>query len=301
MIVLTGASGFLGKEIIKTLLLNEKDFITIGRNSNKDNVVCDLSFEIPKICYKNAKVVIHTAGMAHRLPKNNSEIKKMFQINVDGTRNLLTGLSNSILPQQFVFISSVSVYGVSKGVLIDENAILAAKDAYGQSKIKAEMLIIKWCEEHNVKYTILRLPLLVGDKPPGNLGAMISGIRKGLYFNISGGKAKKSMVLASDVALNILKAAEVGGIFNLTDGYHPNFYELSSHISSQLGKKKPKNLSFLAARSIALIGDLFGSKIPLNSVKFSKIISELTFSDIKAQNEFGWKPTPVLKGFKIKK
>lgn len=46
-------------------------------------------------------------------------------------------------------------------------------------------------KQHNVVCTILRLPLLVGTNPPGNLGAMIKGIARGYYFNIGGGKSKK--------------------------------------------------------------------------------------------------------------
>jgi hypothetical protein len=41
----------------------------------------------------------------------------------------------------------------------------------------------------------LVLPLLVGENPRGNLGVMMRAIDKGYYFNIGGGKARKSMVL----------------------------------------------------------------------------------------------------------
>jgi nucleoside-diphosphate-sugar epimerase len=128
---------------------------------------------------------------------------------------------------------------------------------------------------------------------------MISGIKKGFYFNIAGGSAKKSMVLASDVAKYLLKASEIGGIFNLTDGYHPSFFEFSDNISRQLGKSRSINLPFWLAKGLALTGDLFGAKAPFNSAKLYKMTSDLTFDDSKARETFGWKPTPVLEGFKI--
>jgi nucleoside-diphosphate-sugar epimerase len=147
----------------------------------------------------------------------------------------------------------------------------------------------------------LRLPLVVGNNPPGNLGAMLNLIKNGYYFNIGGGRAKKSMVLAEDVAKSIISASSVGGIYNLTDGYHPSFEELSNHISIQLGKEKPMNMPLWFARIIAKFGDLLGSKSPLNTSKLKKITSDLTFNDIKARKAFGWNPTPVLDGFKIDK
>ena len=143
------------------------------------------------------------------------------------------------------------------------------------------------------------MPLVVGDNPPGNLGAMIQGIKNGYYFNIAGGNVKKSMVLAKDIARSILKVAEIGGIYNLTDGYHPSFEELSNHISIQLGKGKPRNMPLWLARIIAKFGDLLGSKAPLNTNKLKKITSDLTFDDSKARKVFGWIPKQVLDGFKI--
>ena len=176
---------------------------------------------------------------------------------------------------------------------------LLAKDAYGKSKIEAEQIVKNWCNEHNIIYTILRLPLVVGDNPPGNLGSMIKGIQKGYYFNIAGGGAKKSMVLASDIASFILKAAEKGGTYNLTDGHHPSFNILSKHIAILMGKSFVPNLPKFFAIILAKIGDLLGNKFPINSLKLTKITSTLTFDDSKARATFGWDPSPVVQGFKL--
>jgi nucleoside-diphosphate-sugar epimerase len=128
---------------------------------------------------------------------------------------------------------------------------------------------------------------------------MIKGIEKGYYFSVAGGNAKKSMVLAEDIAKAILKVAEIGGVYNLTDGYHPKFAEIAYHISIQLGKGKLMNMPMWLARIIAFFGDFIGRKAPLNSNKLMKITSDLTFNDAKARVSFGWSPTPVLQGFKI--
>jgi nucleoside-diphosphate-sugar epimerase len=105
------------------------------------------------------------------------------------------------------------------------------------------------------------------------------------------------MVLAEDIAKYILKAAEIGGIFNLTDGYHPSFAELSEYISIRLVKGKPMHIPMWLARIIANLGDLLGSKAPLNTNKLKKITSDLTFNDSKAREVFDWNPKQVLDGF----
>lgn len=293
-IFLSGSTGFLGNIIIKNLdhkfkiseLLSPETLQTI-RLENKVPVFREVY-----------DIVIHCAGKAHSNPKTEIEKNKFFEVNVIGTENLLKGLDLVGAPKQFVFISSVAVYGKENGVNITENEKLNAKDPYGLSKIQAEKLILDWCQKNNVICTILRLPLLVGKNPPGNLGAMTKAIQKGYYFNIAGGLANKSMVLAEDVANILLKASEIGGVYNLTDGSHPSFYELSNVIAIKYGKSKPFNIPYFVAKSISFLGDIVGSKFPLNSYKLKKITSDLTFDDCKAREILGWKPRKVINWYK---
>jgi nucleoside-diphosphate-sugar epimerase len=293
-ILLTGANGFLGKKIAEFLTLDHKLY-GLSRSSG---LKVDLSFECPTLKF-SPDLVIHASGLAHVIINSRLEEDSFHKINVVGTENLLRGLNTKKIPKKFVFISSVSVYGETQGIAINEDSELKAVDPYGMSKIRAEQIVLKWCNVHNVTCTILRLPLVIAENPVGNLEAMIKGIQKGYYFNIAGGNAKKSMVLAEDVARSILKAADVGGIFNLTDGYHPSFAELSNHISAQLGKGKPMDMPMWFASIISNFGDLYGSKAPLNTNKLKKITSDLTFDDSRAREVFGWNPRPVLDGFKI--
>jgi nucleoside-diphosphate-sugar epimerase len=283
-ILITGSTGFLGKVIIEE---NQKfQLYTLNRTSG--DYIFDLSNTIPNFDF-TFDLIIHNAGKAHFIPKTKVESNNFFDINTKGTENLLKGLENK-LPKQFVFISTVSVYGVITGELLNENTKLNAKDPYGLSKINAEKLIIEWCQRHNVICTILRLPLVVGENPPGNLGSMIRAIKSGFYMNIAGGHAKKSMVLAVDVAKFITIVSKFGGIYNLTDGIHHTMYELSKSYSLKYKKKIPYNIPFFVAKVLALFGDKIVKNFPFNSNKLKKIVSNLTFDDTKARNSIGWNP-----------
>ena len=104
--------------------------------------------------------------------------------------------------------------------------------------------------------------------------------------------------MSDDVANAIIKASLVSGIYNLTDGYHPSFKELSNHIARELGKKSPFNIPNWTAKLLANFGDVLGKKAPFNSYKLSKIKADLTFDDSKAKTTFGWNPRQVLLVFK---
>jgi nucleoside-diphosphate-sugar epimerase len=293
-ILLTGGSGFLGRNIKETLF--DHNIITLGRKNSDFN--SDLSFSVPTL--PEVDLVIHAAGRAHTLPKTRSETQAFYDVNVSGTRNLLKALENSsCLPMSFTFISTVAVYGLQAGRLISENNPLLATEPYGHSKIQAEQMVQEWCKVHGVICTVFRLPLIAGPNPPGNLASMVRGLRKGYYFNIAGGKAKKSIVLASDIARVIPKAAVIGGIYNLTDRYHPSFFELSKLISKQIHKTGPANIPFWFAKILSRMGDQFGENAPLTTKKLKKIVTDLTFDDSKAFKMLEWRPTAVLKGFNV--
>lgn len=291
-ILLTGSNGFLGSYLERKL---SSDFFVCTLSRSNSDVNCDLSKTIPMF-NQVFDLVIHAAGLAHVNNNDNCEISDSFyQHNVIGTQNLLLGLERNWFPKKFVFISSVSVYGVNEGDLLNEETPTLAYDSYGKSKLLAEKKILSWCEKNNVSCTILRLPLVVGHNPPGNLKSMVNAIRKGYYFNIERGIARKSMVLISDVGRFIIASSEKAGIYNLTDGHHPSFFELSSAISKTLKVRgKILNMPFWVANFLAIIGSFLSNDFPLNANKLKKMTSTLTFDDSKARMSFGWSPSSVI-------
>lgn len=293
-ILLTGAQGFLGKYIQKSLTSGGYNVDTLGRGTD-NTVICDLSKSLPALT-QPYYAVVHAAGKAHMVPKSEEEKKAFFGVNLEGTRRLLTALENlPQLPQTFVFISTIGVYGLSIGENIGETHSLAAIDPYGQSKIQAEVLVREWCTKNRVNYFSLRLPLISGANAPGNLGSMRKAIQKGYYFRIGKGSARKSIVLASDVAdfIPSLFNKTQSGEYNLTDGIHPTFAQIEDKMAQSLGKKVNIVIPALIARTISVVGS-FIPKFPLNSRQYSKITSPLTFSDQKARTVLGWNPNSFL-------
>lgn len=291
-VLLTGASGFLGKVLINKLS-NAYDLNTLGRNCDA-NVICDLSKEVPGIS-NHYDGIIHCAGKAHLIPKTKKEEQEFLQVNYQGTINLITGLNQlKAKPKFFIFISTVSVYGVDQGQNISEDYPLNGNSPYAKSKILAEKYLQNWASANNVILGILRLPLIAAPNPPGNLGAMIKGIRTGRYFGIGNLNARKSIVWAEDVANLIPKVAELGGIYNLTDGHHPTFKEIEDCIAKALHKESPPHIPLSIAKAIALLGNLLGKYSPINFSILKKMTSTLTFDDSKARQMLNWKPSAVL-------
>ncbi len=290
--LLTGSTGFLGTYIKSEL--DKKGYKTITLGRKKTDIIHDLSEGAPKIT-GHFDYLIHCAGKAHVVPKTEKEADLFYSTNFMGTLNLLDGINqNGSNIKCIVFVSSVAVYGVNEGVNINETFPLLATDPYGKSKISTEKAIEDYCNANNVKCCILRLPLIAGDNPPGNLGSMIRAIKKGWYLSIGNADARKSIVLAKDVASLIPNLFEKSGIYNLTDGYNPTFRELELAIALYLNKRVPLIIPQFMANFMAKTGDFLGKGSPFNSIKLRKIQSTLTFLDEKARKELSWKPHSVI-------
>jgi nucleoside-diphosphate-sugar epimerase len=290
-ILITGSSGFLGNYLVDYLKRNN-EVLTLSKKNSDFNF--DLSSQIPFFNGEKFDLVIHAAGKAHKVPRNRLDIKNFYDSNYNGTINLLKAFNCGDLPSKLLFISTVSVYGLDEGLNISEEFSLNAKDAYGRSKILAENYVSNWCISNKIVLTIFRLPLLIGVNSKGNFRSMITAIKGRYYFNISNIFVKKSMVLAIDVAKYSIAASNVGGVYNLTVGFHPTFQDLSKKIALILKKKRPPEINFRIVFVLSLIGSLFGSLSPLNYSKFRKMTRDLTFNDNKARLAFGWEPSFVI-------
>ncbi len=294
-ILFTGADGFLGQNVVTILKKKGIEVKTLGLKSCDYNV--DITQELEPIKEK-FDLVFHAAGKAHTVPKNQKEEQAFYDINVKGTKRICKTLEQNHLPKSFVFVSTVAVYGCDDGLNITEDYPLNGKTPYAKSKILAEQFLQEWCGKHNVFLSIIRPSLIAGKNAPGNLGAMVRGIKTGKYLNIAGGKARKSMLMVEDIANLIILLEGRNGIYNVCDNVHPSFRELEAVICKQLERNLPLSIPMWAARLMASVGNLLGNKAPINTVKLKKITESLTFSNEKAKKELSWQPLNVLEHFK---
>lgn len=295
-LLFTGGTGFLGKNVMS--ILTQRYEVTTCGIMPDDIITANLAKELPVLPEKY-DVVLHACGKAHVVPKTEAEKEAFYDVNYQGTVNLCSALEKAGVPKVLVFISTVAVYGCEYGNLITEEHPLEGDSPYAESKIMAEKYLTDWCAYNGVVLGILRPSLLAGKNAPGNLGAMVNGIKKGFYMNIAGGKVVKSILMAEDIARLVPLLEEKGGVYNVCDTRQPSFGEISMSVAKQLGKGKPLNIPYWMAWCMAKVGDLLGNKAPINSYKLEKMTKSLTFSNEKARKELGWEPLDVLENYKI--
>ena len=281
-ILLTGHTGFLGSVIYKSLV---KEFIvyTLGRSQDCDYRVDFLNWDGKLELKHSVDAVVHVAGLAHG--KSNSD-SAMTKVNLESTK-YLTDIADKCQISGFVFISSTAIYGREYGLEIREDEQLQLRTNFAQTKFQSENSIL---DRGNAKDSlIIRLPLVIGPNPIGNLGKLLASIQSSKHIFLKGNKARKSVVFASDVASfisNWLKYDEKkSGIVNLTSGEAPTFNWIENTIRQYTGSKFffafPVGLLW---KTIVFLKHSVGISIPV----LGKIFYPLTFSDHLARTKFNY-------------
>ena len=200
-ILLTGHTGFLGSVIYKSLI---KEFVvyTLGRSEDCDYRVDFLNWDGKLELKHSIDAVVHVAGLAHG--KSNSD-SAMTKVNLESTK-YLTDIADKCQISAFVFISSTAIYGREYGLEIREDEKLQLRTNFARTKFHSENSILN---RGNAKDSlIIRLPLVIGPNPIGNLGKLLASIQSSKHIFLKGNEARKSVVFASDVAIFYFELAE---------------------------------------------------------------------------------------------
>jgi nucleoside-diphosphate-sugar epimerase len=285
MIALTGYSGFLGQHLKEI----KRGAILIGRSADaiwQFDLASDLN-RIPRKKETDSEIelFIHAAGLAHTVPKTDEEKQRFFEVNSRGTERLLKALEDAgWKPKKFLFISTIAVYGEP----FDEARCVppypSEKEAedlklspYGRSKWEAERIVQRYCEKWICECIVWRLPLIVGENAPGNLGAMEKAIRKGYYFRIGNSYERfRYYVNIEELGQKVLSLIQESSsgfsgsqTLNVFSG-RKSYGEFEDEIAAKYGRKI-KTIPLWLVRMVAKVGDWIPG-FPLNSYRLDKLV-----------------------------
>ena len=170
-ILITGAGGFIGSNLVEKLLKKNfkvtalvqynvdndygwLDKIKFGKNKPRiiTGDICDNIF-VEKIC-KNIDYIIHLAALIS-IPYSYRSPLSYINTNIVGTTNLLEAARKNKV-KHFIHTSTSEVYGSAKYVPIDENHPLNAQSPYAASKISADQICLSFQKSFNMPVTIIR-------------------------------------------------------------------------------------------------------------------------------------------------
>lgn len=264
MILVTGASGLIGSYIVGDLIKEGYKVKVIKRSTSNlsqienllpyiEVVECDiLDVAALQNVFKGVDAVIHSAGY---ISFNNKEYKKLHQINVEGTSNLINAsLKNSV--RKFIHISSVAAIGKKKGqkevredFKWEDNNV----SSYAKSKYLGELEVWRGSSE-GLNVAILNPSVVLG---PGDWNSGSSKVFKYIWdkkpFYTSGNVNFVDVRDVSRAAVALLKSSVINERFILNGGT-TSFNHLFSKIAESFNKPAPSiNLSKIIINGIVFI------------------------------------------------
>lgn len=256
-VLVTGGAGFIGKYLVK-FLIEKGNIVTIldnFSNSSKKSIphLIDIGAKVIEgditkyneisNAAKDQDIVIHLAAKisVQESIRNPSET---FQVNVDGTKNVLIACEKNSV-KKLIVASSAAVYGESlPDVKLTEESKTNPISPYGESKVKMEQSIKNFVSENNINCVILRFFNIYGvgqsDEYAGVITKFIKRITENKPLEIFGdGLQTRDFVSVYDV-INVIYNATLNdknGIYNIASGKAITIKELAELIISISEKK----------------------------------------------------------------
>jgi nucleoside-diphosphate-sugar epimerase len=222
-ILLTGASGFVGRQITNHSFFKSKIDVVSLKQKN-----------VSEINFLGVKSIIHLAGIAHRMVSTPDDL--YYSVNKDLTLSLALKAKESGV-KHFIFMSTVKVYD-DNNEFIDHNTATFPNHAYGKSKLEAEKGLLGLQDEHFI-VSIIRPPLILGRDVKGNLRSLmkISEKKTPLPFGkIENKRAIITLVNLNAFIIHLIKNPK-SGIFLVAEDKPPSTTELITKIRFAMGMK----------------------------------------------------------------
>jgi nucleoside-diphosphate-sugar epimerase len=296
-VLLTGASGFLGKAVLKAAQQRGLTIRPVYRSMGSAKGQPEVALVSGLDCFtdwsqalQGVDVVIHAAARVHiMLEKVSDPLAEYRRVNVEGTLNLVRqAAAAGVL--RFVFISSIKVNGeaTSKGRPFTADDTPAPEDAYGLSKAEAEAQLKQVALETGIEVTIIRPPLIYGPGVKGNFASLISWVHRGWPLPLGSVNHNRRSLVGLDNLVDLIlvcarhpKAANQ--TFLISDGEDLSTTELLKKIGKALGR--PARLLWLPPGLITFMVGLVGREVITQ-----RLLGSLQVDINKTCELLNWKP-----------
>ena len=308
-VLVTGAGGFLGNQLLNELL--QKDFLVrvitrkidkeFERNKQVEVIYGDIRDAAAlERAIDGVDIIYHCAARTN----NKGPWQDFLDTNVNATRNLLE-LAANFNVNRFVFVSSVSVYGFNK---IREKKSICEDDTignglpfysyYAKSKIEAEKLVWEYYHNQNLPVVIVRPGVIYGFKGKNTFknSKIIFGAKKKVLPYVYVKDVVSALILAGE------SDAAIGNAYNVVGDEQPTQGEFKKIINQTIGMD---NSGFYLPLSImyipAFLFEFYSkrkkakSSPPFNMFFYKSLVRDLHYTNNKIKRELGWSPNYSVK------
>lgn len=249
-LLLTGASGFVGRAVLDRLIKDERfEPVIAVRRALPDLPVTIKTVRVAAIdgasdwreAVVDCAVVVHCAARVHVMNDTSADpLTEFRKVNVEGTLQLARQAAEAGV-KRFVFVSSIKVNGEGTlpGAPYTAYAEPAPVDPYGISKMEAEHALRLLAAQTDMEVVIIRPTLVYGPGVKANFLNMMSWLSKGVPLPFGAIHNQRSLVALDNLVDLILTCVEhpaaANETFLVSDGEDLSTTELLIRMGSALG------------------------------------------------------------------
>jgi UDP-4-keto-D-QuiNAc 4-reductase len=294
-ILLTGATGFVGPTVARTLHSAGHQVRAAGRRTPDHRLglvgwtsvpTQDACTDWSQALYGN-DVVVHLAGLAHASSRKSDAAARMRTVNVQGTQALAEQAAAAGV-RRFVFLSSLKVHGEESAARPHRATdALHPADPYGKSKAEAEHRLREISAATGMSLVIIRAPLLIGPGSKANLAKLIQLVRNGVPLPFASVRNQRSVLslanLADLIALCITHPRATEQPLLAADADAPSTPQLIRWVAEAV--RRPARLVPFAPRLLELIAAPLGMEPAIRRLTRSQMLDATPTSELT-----GWHP-----------
>lgn len=237
-ILITGASGFVGRHLVAHLAKGEHELTLLDREPVAVPGVriwnADILADLQAFQTTRFDAIVHLAAL---IPHQETAEEMVYRVNVEGTRNILQSFARE--GTQVVFFSTGLVYGPDCDSATEDSS-LVPQGVYERSKLIAERVVQNHTESVRGIATILRPSVLYGEGASAKmfLVSMLHALCQGHEFPMTAGEQWRDFLHVRDAvkAIALVLETQSGGVFNLSSGVPVTIAEVAEYVGRLTGR-----------------------------------------------------------------
>lgn len=306
MILISGASGFIGQRLFRSRQARGESCCALVRRPLKDACcrIADLGdLAALKAACEGVETVIHCAGYAHAFSSRaDSDEAAHWEINYRGTRNLVEAAGQAGV-RKFVFLSTVKAMAEPGDCCVDEDFPGEPLTAYGKAKRAAEQVVVECGNKYRMHVVNLRLAMVYGAGGKGNLERMAALVRRNLFPPLPETGNRRTLVHVNDVISAVDKVINdsraSGRTYIVASRDAPSGRALFDALRSAQGMPPVDwSVSSSVLRLAAAFGDGFGKilgrRFFFDSETLDRLLYSAWYCPGRIERELGWRASTSL-------
>jgi nucleoside-diphosphate-sugar epimerase len=296
-ILISGASGFIGKALCKKML--RKGWEVRGA-VRFEKLMHNLPDGVKPVfigsigpntewgrATSNIDMVVHLAAQVHKIRNDSKDPFSEYRcVNVEGTKFLARAAADNGI-KRFVYLSTVKVNGEGKTTSYNEKDKPEPIGPYAVSKWESENVLHAIGYETDLEVVIIRSPLVYGPRVKANFLRLLKVIDRGIPLPLASVNNRRSLIYLENLVDAIITCIKhpkaTGQTYLVSDGKDVSTPELIRLISKAMGRKS--QLFPLPPIMLKTIG-----KIASRSAEIDRLIGSLCVETCKIRTMLGWNP-----------